>query len=104
MTALTFSHGETLIIVDGQVLEVFKRRVEGSNRIPLVWLGVWLDTRNPDRLRISVGAQTTAGRPVYSEQPQELAGFSRLPVEAAAVPQHRTFFAEVAAVAGRPFE
>lgn len=104
MTTLTFSHDETLIIVDSQVLEVFKRNSEGSNRIPLAWLGVWLDAGKPDRMRFTVGAQSAVGGPVYSEQPQSLAGFWRLPVQAAGVPRYRAFFADVAALAGRPFE
>jgi hypothetical protein len=99
MTALTFSHGDTLIIVDGPVLEVFRRGVEGSNRIPLAWLGVRVDTR---RSRIEIGVQGTMGGPVYCEQ--SLTGFWRQPVEASALPEYRAFFAEVAALADRPVE
>jgi hypothetical protein len=98
MTALTFRHGEALIIVDGPVLEVFRRTVEGSIRIPLVWLGAWLDT---ERMRIAIGTRTIPGGPVYSERPQALSGFWRLPINAEAVPELRAFFAEVADLAGR---
>ncbi|MCS7481413.1 hypothetical protein ACFFQW_23070 [Umezawaea endophytica] len=99
MTPLTFSHGDALIIVDGPVLEVFQRSVEGSNRIPLAWLGAWLDT---ERMRIAIGRRTITGGPVYTERPQSLIGFSRLPVQAEAVAHLRAFFAEVAVLAGRP--
>ncbi|MEO6088061.1 MAG: hypothetical protein ABIQ18_33615 [Umezawaea sp.] len=98
MTPLTFSHGEALFITDGPVLEVFRRSVEGSNRIPLAWLGAWLDT---ERMRIAIGTRTITGGPIYSERPQALTGFWRLPVQAGAVPELRAFFAEVAALAGR---
>ncbi|MFD7660154.1 hypothetical protein ACFV4N_39765 [Actinosynnema sp. NPDC059797] len=103
MSALTFDHGDTLIIVDDRVLEVFRRGVEGSHRIPLAWLGAWLDTGKPGRTRIVIGARTTAGGPVYSEQPQQLSAVWRLPVEdEGALARYRAFFAEVAALAGRP--
>jgi hypothetical protein len=98
MSPLTFSHGEALIIVDGPVLEVFRRSVEGSLRVPLPWLGAWLDT---ERMRIAIGARTIAGGPVYCERPQSLTGFWRLPVQAGAVPDLRAFFAEVAALSER---
>jgi len=98
MTALTFSHGDALIIVDGQVLEVFRKNVEGSNRIPLAWLGAWLDT---ERMRLAIGARTISGGPVYAERPQSITGFWRLPVQAEAVPDLRAFFAEVSALAGK---
>ncbi|MCC8249384.1 hypothetical protein [Saccharothrix luteola] len=102
MTALTFGHADTLIIVEGQVLEVFQRGGEGSLRVPLAWLGVWLETDKPGRTRIVVGARTTPGGPVYSAQPLELYPFRRLPVDAEDVARYRAFFVEVAALAGRP--
>ncbi|MER5268015.1 hypothetical protein ABTZ99_38580 [Actinosynnema sp. NPDC002837] len=103
MSALTFGHDDdTLIIVDGQVLEVFQRRTEGSLRVPLAWLGVWLEADKPGRTRIVIGARTTPGGPVYSEQPQELYPFRRLPVSAEDVTRYRAFFVDVAALAGRP--
>ena len=102
MTALTFGHGDVLIIVEGQVLEVFQRGSDSSLRVPLAWLGVWLEAGKPGRTRIVIGATTTPGGPVHTEQPQELYPFRKLPVDAGDVPRYREFFAEVAALAGRP--
>ncbi|XVS67600.1 hypothetical protein ACQPYE_16570 [Actinosynnema sp. CA-299493] len=102
MTALTFSHEDALIIVEGQVLEVFRRGSEGSLRVPLAWLGVWLDAGEPGRTRIAIGARTSPGGPVRTERPQELYPFWRLSVPAQDVTRYRDFFTEVAALAGRP--
>ena len=50
--AKRYSYGERLFLADDEVLEVFGRNVDGSKRFPLAWIGVQIESRKNDEIRL----------------------------------------------------
>ncbi len=48
--------GDTLLRLDGEVIEVFKRIVAGSQRTPLIWAGADLKPQKGDQIQVTVGS------------------------------------------------
>jgi hypothetical protein len=61
-----YTRADTLILMDDQVLEVFRQYVAGSYRIPLTWAAADLaPSRKGDSIRVRIGRASDLGGPFY---------------------------------------
>jgi hypothetical protein len=100
MEILEYAYDDMYIRLHDDVIEVFRRGVEGSYRTPLRWAGVEFTPRKNDQFRIGVGQRTDDGKPFYSA----VLGSSRFwfEIPASEQPRVRAFFDEVARRATLP--
>jgi hypothetical protein len=82
------------IRLDGDVIEVFRRGVEGSSRVPLRWLGAELTPRKNAEIRVGIGQRIDEAKPFYSS----VYGSSRFlfDIPATEQPRLQAFLDEVA--------
>jgi hypothetical protein len=66
VAAAEYQYDGHLIRVDDTVLEQFARGVLGSERIPLAWLAVGLESRKHDQVRVEIGMASSPDAPFYS--------------------------------------
>jgi hypothetical protein len=67
MDTMTYAYDTTLLVLDDTVIEVFRRLVAGSQRIPLVWAGAGLKPKKGDEIQVQVGITSKASDPFYSD-------------------------------------
>lgn len=100
MPASVYAYGDGMFRVDDGVLEVFSRSVQGSVRVPVVWLGVSFEDRKNDVLRVQIGL-TSEGAPFYGDRLISTGPLTQLDVPASEGPHLRAFFDEIAHQSGR---
>jgi hypothetical protein len=98
--ATRYSYGERVFLADDEVLEVFGRNVDGSKRYPLVWVGVQIETRKNDQIRVSAGL-AQAGEPFWTDRILSTGPLSQVDLPSSEEPSIRAFFDELARLSGR---
>jgi hypothetical protein len=98
--AMRYAYGERLFLADGEVLEVFGRVVDGSKRFPLAWIGVQIESRKNDEIRVSAGL-AQAGEPFWTSRIMTTGPLSEVDLPASEEPAVRAFFEELARLSGR---
>jgi hypothetical protein len=95
MDTMTYADDTMLLVLDDAVIEVFRRLVSGSQRIPLVWAGATLKPKQGDEIQVEVGVASNPGDPFYTDAVTGSGAFDfSIPQsEAAAL---RSFFDEAA--------
>jgi hypothetical protein len=97
---LRYEYGERLFLADDAVVEVFGRLVDGSKRYPLAWVGVSLEERKGDQVRVRVGV-TNDGKPFYTDDVNSSGPLSQVDLPASELPALQAFFDELARRSGR---
>jgi hypothetical protein len=100
LSDLSYSCGERLFLAGDEVLEVFGRNVDGSKRFPLAWVGVQIESRKGDQIRVSAGL-AQAGEPFWTNRIMTTGPLSEVDLPAIEEPAVRAFFDELARRAGR---
>jgi hypothetical protein len=103
MDVMTLAYDDTLVRMDDAVIELFRRIVVGSQRIPLVWAGVQLKPKKGDQIHVNVGTLIEPTGPFYNDGIISNGAFN-FDVSASEEPRLREFFDEAARRAGRPFQ
>jgi hypothetical protein len=67
MDTMTYAHDTTLLVLDDTVIEVFRRLVAGSQRVPLVWAAAMLKPKKGDQIQVQIGVASSASDPFYSD-------------------------------------
>jgi|GEM_PF-2978778 len=67
MDSMTYAYDTTLLVLDDHAIEVFRRLVAGSQRIPLMWAGATLKPKRGEEIQVQVGITANASDPFYSE-------------------------------------
>jgi hypothetical protein len=100
LSNLSYSYGERIFLAGDDVLEVFGRLVDGSKRFPIAWIGVQIETRKNDQIRVSAGL-AQAGEPFWTDRILTNGPLSQFDLPASEEPAVRAFFDELARRAGR---
>ena len=66
MESMTYTYQDTMLVVDGTAIEVFRRLVERSQRTPLAWAGATLRPKK-DQIEVQVGTSSNPGDPFYND-------------------------------------
>ncbi len=66
MDTTTYEYQDTLLVLDDTVVEVFRRLVAGSQRMPLAWAGASLKPKK-DEIQVQVGLTSSASDPFYTD-------------------------------------
>jgi hypothetical protein len=98
--ATRYSFGERVFLADDDVLEVFGRNVDGSKRFPLAWIGVQIESRKNDQIRVSAGL-AQAGEPFWTGRILTTGPLSEVDLPTSEEPAVRAFFDELARLSGR---
>jgi hypothetical protein len=98
--ATRYSYGERLFLAGDEVLEVFGRNVDGSKRFPLAWIGVQIESRKNDEIRVSAGL-AQPGEPFWTSRILTTGPLSQVDLPASEEPSVRAFFDELARLSGR---
>ena len=75
MATITYTNQYTVLVVDDTVIEVFRRLVEGSLRIPLIWAGATLKPKKGGEVQVEIGIASNATDPFYSDSVITYGGF-----------------------------
>ncbi len=67
MDTMTYAHDTTLLVLDETAIEVFRRLVAGSQRIPLVWAGASLKPKKGDEIEVQIGILSNESDSFYSD-------------------------------------
>jgi hypothetical protein len=103
MDVMALAYDDTLVRMDDSVIELFRRIVVGSQRIPLVWAGVQLKPKKGDQIHVNVGTSIEPTGPFYKDGIISNGAFN-FDVPASEEPRLREFFDEAARRAGRPVQ
>jgi hypothetical protein len=100
MEVLHYGHGDVLLRMDDDVLEVFRRLTVGSLRVPLLWACANLSPHKRDLIRVIIGTATDPEAPFYGPTPV-YSGTWTFDVPIIEEPRLRRFLDEAAHRAGR---
>ena len=98
--ATRYSYGDRLFLADDEILEVFGRNVDGSKRFPLAWVGVRIESRKNDQIRVSAGL-AQPGQTFWTDRIVTTGPLSEIDLPASEEPAVRAFFDELARLSGR---
>ena len=96
-----FASGDVLILHEGEVVEIFHRMYEKSFRLPVAWLGVNIEAKRHDQVKVLFGLADPPEQPIYGENVQVSNYQIVFEIPQADEPALRAFFAQVAAAGGR---
>jgi len=101
MDLLTYAYDTAIVQVDDHAVEVFRRAVTASQRLPLQWVAVGLiPNRKGDQIEVRIGTSTGDATPFYDSNVVYQGAFS-FTVPSSEESRLREFFDQVASRAGR---